>query len=117
MLKTQRTKPTTVEEVLERYPRLTGHLICESLGYFTPRSAANAILMHIQEKPFACEWYVTMARGYNDKMLILIGNGTLERTYQNRKYHTGYMANYLQAKALVMQVRKGGPDPVFASWF
>ena len=117
MLKTQRLKPTTIDEVLERYPRLTGHLICESLGYFTPRSAANAILAHVQEKACFCEWYAHLAHGYNEKLLIKIGRNELERTFRNRHHHTGYMANYLQAKALVKIVRQGGEDPKFASWF
>ena len=117
MLKTTRAKPSTVDEVLNRYPRLTGHLICESLGYFTPRSSANAILHYIQGRGFACEYYAHMARCYEDKMLIKIGLNEIERTIRNRHHHTGYMANYLQAKAMVKKVRDGGPDPKFASWF
>ena len=30
-------------DVIQRLPCLVAHLICESLGYFTPQSAANAI--------------------------------------------------------------------------
>ena len=35
--------PTTQEEVIQRFPRLVAHMICESLGYFTPLAAANAL--------------------------------------------------------------------------
>ena len=33
---TPRSKPGSSQEVLSRYPRLTAHLVCESLGYLTP---------------------------------------------------------------------------------
>jgi len=36
-------KSRTQAEVLHRLPYLVAHLIAESLGYFTPQSAANAI--------------------------------------------------------------------------
>ena len=33
---------TSALEVARRYPRLVAHLICDSLGYFTPQAAASA---------------------------------------------------------------------------
>lgn len=44
-------KVLTQDEVLRRWPRVVGHLIAESLGYFTPRAAANAIIMFKLGKP------------------------------------------------------------------
>jgi len=117
MIKTLRAHPKTVEEVLQRYPRLTGHLISHSLGYFTPRSAANAILMHIEGRPFCCEWYCTIAGGYNDQKVIEAGRQSLDWAFRNRKYHTGFMAWYSEAKRLVDSVKNGHPDPMLASWF
>jgi hypothetical protein len=117
MLKTIRAKPKDVEEVLQRYPRLTGHLISESLGYFTPRSAANAILRHIQKLPFCCEWYSHCAQSYDDTKLLKVGRDQLNNAFRRRMFHVGYMAWYDQARKLVDQARSGGKDPVFASWF
>lgn len=31
-------------KIMKKYPRIVAHLITESLGYFTPKSAANAII-------------------------------------------------------------------------
>ncbi len=116
-MKALKTRPTNRKEVLQRYPRLTGHLICESLGYFTPGAAAHAILDYIEKRSNCCEWYVTMARGYDEKALLKVGEDTLKRAFEHRHHHYGYMAHYPQAKALVEHVRAGGEGPVFASWF
>lgn len=110
-------KPTNSKEVMKRYPRLTGHLICESLGYHTPMSAAQAILNHINKRPCFCEWYVHMAQGYNAEKVLQVGTETLNRSFQRRHHHYGYMAHYPQAKALVNDVLAGGQGPIFASWF
>jgi hypothetical protein len=32
------------EDAIRRWPRIVAHLIAESLGYFTPEGAANALL-------------------------------------------------------------------------
>jgi hypothetical protein len=96
---------------------LVGHLIAESLGYFTPRSAANAIFMHIKGQSFCCEWYVHMAQSYDDQKLLDVGRKALRCAFRNRRYHTGYMASYAKAKAITDSVKRGGPDPMFASWF
>jgi hypothetical protein len=62
---------TTTEDVLRRYPRLVAHLICESLGYFSPDAPANAIVHGKRGERFACEWYVHMAGA--DRSLVEIG--------------------------------------------
>lgn len=46
-------KPRIIDEVLDRYPILVAHMICESLGYFTPNAAANALLAHIEGRPLS----------------------------------------------------------------
>lgn len=61
MPKRSRLFPGGQEEVLQRFPRLVAHLICESLGYFTPLSAANALLHYRENQPFWCEWYIHIA--------------------------------------------------------
>jgi hypothetical protein len=114
----QRQKEIKVmHDVITRYPRLTAHLICESLGYFTPESAATAILHYIRKKPYFCEWYSHMAQGYDDQKVLEVGVNTLTRTFKRRKYHKGYMAEYTYAKKLVDHVVAGGKGPEFASWF
>jgi hypothetical protein len=44
-------------DVCARYPRIVSHLIAESLGYFTPESAANAIQHYQVGRAFYCEMY------------------------------------------------------------
>lgn len=51
----------TQEDVAKRWPRIVAALIAESLGYFTPRSAANAVLSHKLKKGFGCEYYCASA--------------------------------------------------------
>ena len=113
----RRPRPTTQKEVLECYPRLVAHLICGSLGYFTPGAAANAILHHIQGEPNWCEWYTHMAQSWDSAKLLEVGRHALEDAVRGRHHHHGYMAEYLQARELVEHVRQGGQGPVFASWF
>ena len=93
------TRPTTIDEVLVRYPRLTAHLMCESLEYFSPLSAARAILDHIRQTTNACEWYLDMARYGNS--LIQINRDTIGRAFKSRRFHKGYMAHYPDARKLV----------------
>ena len=118
-----RTKPKDREEVLQRYPILVGHMICASLGYFTPQSAAGALLAYIQGEPYFCEWYSYMAGGskgppcFAEDKLLAVGRQVLEWSFQFRRNHTGMMADYRRARLLVEHVRKGGEGPVFASWF
>jgi len=117
-----RARPQTRDEVMQRYPRLVGHLICCSLGYFTPASAANAIHHYIAHLPYFCEWYTHMGGMYkgewpSEAKLLEVGRATLERAFSGRHHHYGYMAHYPQAKALVEHVRAGGRGPELASWF
>ena len=89
---TTRERAQSSQEVMERYPILVSHLICESLGYFTPKAAANAIVTHIRGQDFYCEWYADMAnRGKN---IQDVARDTLMRAFQSRRFHKGYMAEY-----------------------
>ena len=111
-----RPKPQSMQEVIQRYPRLTSHMVCDSLGYFTPEAAAHALLNYIQGEPCWCEWYLHMARGFDQVRLLEVGKSVVERAFRGRHGHTGYMAHYPQARALVDHVRAGGQGPIFASW-
>lgn len=105
---------TTLDEVLSRYPRLAAHLICESLGYFTPHAAANAIKHHALGRPFACEWYVHMA-GWGRDALVAVNRETVAAAFRHRGRHQGFMADYRRARELVRQAL-AGQAPELASW-
>ena len=109
-----RQRPNTIREVLERYPSLTAHLICESLGYLTPTAAANAILNHIRGSAFYCEWYCHQAGG--GRTLLQVGRDNLDNAFRRRKHHRGPMAHYPRARALVEAEIRGALPPGFSSW-
>ena len=109
-----RSKPNSQEEVLRRYPQLTAHLMCESLGYFTPGSAANAVLSHIQKQGFACEWYLDMTR--KDRSLVQVNENIISRAFRYRHFHTGFMADHQSALALVEKERNGSQPAVLMAW-
>ena len=109
---------------LQRYPRLVAHMICESLGYFSPLVAANALAHHINGTSFPCEWYSSMCecrgRGFfHDQTLVEIGRGVVARSFEHRHHHKGPMAEYQQALALVTAEREssGATSGMLASWF
>ena len=112
-----KTRPDTIEETLDRYPRLVGHMLCESLGYFSPGAAANAILHYIRGHAFFCEWYYHMAWKDQSRDNILdIGREVIGRAFSKRHHHQGFMADYATARAIVEDVRSGVEDPIFMSW-
>ena len=107
--------PTTCQQVLNKYPILTAHLICESLGYLTPISAANAILAHINRNPFYCEWYID-AVGTDPGNVLKFGAKTINNAFCRRRFHQGYMAEIRQARPLVDAAVQQQPTPKLQSW-
>jgi len=103
-------------QVLDRWPILTAHLVCASLGYFTPEGAARAILDHRLGRANYCEWYIHMARGGHRDRLLAVGKEVIARAFSGRRHHTGFMAHYPHARALVEAVRDGKEAPPFMSW-
>ena len=104
-----REKPTDPDEFIREYPRITSHLIAESLGYFTPRSAAIAALDAINDRENWCEYiYTCFDRD---------ARACLERAVRNRHLHKGYMAEYRLARRIVDDYIETGRNPMFASWF
>jgi len=120
-------KVRSQQDVLQRPPGLVAHLIAESLGYFTPQAAANAIAHYTKGEAFFCEWYYDWASkrfaNGNTKCADLrdtvleVGEAALENAIERRHRHRGPMAEFQRALALVHQVRKGDQGPLFASWF
>lgn len=115
------------QDVLQRLPCLTAHLIAESLGYFTPESAANAIAYYMKGQGFFCEWYYDWAskrfangntKGGDLRDTVKeVGELALQNAFKRRHHHRGPMAEFKRALALVLHVRRGGQGPLFASWF
>jgi hypothetical protein len=102
-------------------------LIAESLGYFTPQSAANAIAHYTKGEPFFCEWFFDWASkrftNGNTKCpdlrdtVLEVSRLAIQNAFHRRTHHRGPMADFKRALALVVHVRQGGESPVFASWF
>lgn len=89
----------TQQQVIKRWPRLVAHMICESLGYFTPLSAANAILFYKSNAPFFCKMYCDLSRRrgkslFDNDEVTKIGKEFIERSIQRRHTHYGLMADY-----------------------
>lgn len=115
---------TTQRQVITRYPLLVAHMICESLGYFSVLSAANALASYIDGESFACEWYSHMCscrgKGYfNHEEIIRIGRDVVASAFRNRHRHKGYMADFQHAIAQVKAElqREGCTSHMLAAWF
>lgn len=104
------------EHAIRRWPRIVGHLIAESLGYFTPEDAANALLHFKRGQKCWCEWFTHMA-GISRKPMLQVGAETIRRAIRQRRCHRGYMSSYELALKIVRQRIATGRGPVFASWF
>jgi hypothetical protein len=98
------------EDVVIRWPMLTAHMICHSLGYATAGKAARIILDAVQGRQNWCEWIASCYK--------CDPKPALEHAIQGRKSHTGYMAEIENAKKLVLQDLLFGEDPSqLAGWF
>jgi hypothetical protein len=101
--------PETPKEFMQRYPRITSHIIAESLGYATPTTAARIGLDGMYGRENWCEWiYSSHGRDARE---------ALKRSIQHRHGHEGYMAEYKLARKLVDIALEKGEEPIFASWF
>lgn len=110
---------------LKKYPRLVAHLICESLGYFTPGAAANAIAFYKKNLPFFCEWFSHMAQFqpeksmFNPEAVKRVQKSVIEGAFARRKHHQGYMSDYPMATTLVKREIENPEKGLgsLASWF
>ncbi len=104
-----KARPDTAEEYLQRYPRICGHIIAESLGYAVPLVAARILKDAKEGNENWCEWiYSCYDRDPRP---------AVEGAIRDRHHHRGYMAEYQQALAIVRRRLETGKGPVFASWF
>jgi len=100
----------TWEDVQLRWPFLTAHMICESLGYATPDCAARIVLDAANGRENWCEWIYSCYK--KDP------RGALRMAIRTRHHHHGYMSDINQAAKLVLQAMvHGQPDGMLASWF
>jgi hypothetical protein len=94
---------------MKRYPRITAHIIAESLGYATPSMAARILKDAREGRKNYCEW---IAACYGGDPLPAVKDAI-----RNRHNHKGYMAEYKLAYALVKRAIETGEEPLLASWF
>ena len=94
---------------MRRYPRVTGHIIAESLGYAPPSRAAQIGLDGLYGRENWCEWIYSC---YDRD-----ARRALQNSIRNRHYHSGFMAEYKLAKKLVDRANRTGEEPELASWF
>ena len=104
-----RKKPETADEVMRRWPRITAHIICHSLGYATPSKAAWILLDAYLGRENWCEWV--------DACYKRDPRPAVKHAIMNRHTHEGYMADYGLAYSLVRRAIDTGEEPIFASWF
>ena len=89
------------EDYLKAYPRMCAHIICHSLGYATPTTAALILRDAAKRKEHWCEWIVSCYR--SDPL------PAVRDAIRTRHQHHGFMADYGAAKALVQRAVDTGP--------
>ena len=97
------------KEIMKKYPRITAHIIAESLGYATPSCAARILKDAREGRENYCEWVYSC---YTTDPLKAVHDAI-----RNRHYHTGLMADYKRALGLVKRSIKTGQEPLLGSWF
>ncbi len=105
-----RPKVQTPREFIQRYPRITAHIISESLGYATPTKAAQIGLDGLYGRENWSEWVYSC---YDRD-----ARRVLQKAISSRHNHEGFMSWYKDgALKLVMHAIKTEDEPVFGSWF
>ena len=105
----KKVKELSVRETMEKYPRITAHIIAESLGYATPSCAARILKDAREGRENYCEWIYSC---YDRNPLRAV-----QDSIKNRHYHKGFMAEYKRAYALVKRAIETGEEPLLGSWF
>ncbi len=120
MLKKMDSRKEKIQFIFHRYPRIVSHMIADSLGYFTPHSAAGAVLAAIEDRPFSCEYYSDCARRYGEMYdhdnLRRVTKEILSQSIKFRHHHKGAMSSYKSALMLVNDKHRD-ERMLLASWF
>src|SRR5947209_4489468 len=103
------TRPASLDEYLQRYPRTCATIIAFSLGYATPQCAANILRDAHLRQPNWSEWIFEC---YNTNPLPAV-----QAAIQSRHALKGYMSEYHEALRIVRRTNRTGEHPDFASWF
>ena len=98
----------TRSEIMRRYPRLTAHVICASLGYCTPSSAAAIVRDVKYGRLNYCEWIYACYNGDP--------KGAVRLAIRARHGHKGFMASYQRTRLLVQHAIETSQEPMLASW-
>lgn len=101
-------KDLSEAETMKRYPFITAHIIAQSLGYATPSCAAGILKDAMEGRENYCEWIDAC---YQRNPLKAVHDAI-----RYRHGHSGYMADFKLAKALVIKSIKEGKEPELASW-
>ena len=104
-----RDRPANRDQYLQRDPRICAHIIAESLGYATPELAASILRDAKAGRPNYCEWIYSCFRADP--------RPAVRAAIEGRHRHTGYMASYELARAIVCRRLETGESPQFGSWF
>lgn len=96
------------DKAMKKYPRLTAHVICESLGYATPELAAIIVAKAKLGEPCYCEWLYSCYDSDARK--------AVRDAIRHRRHHKGPMAEY-QLAIRIVRAAINGNSPEFASWF
>lgn len=108
------------KQVLAKYPRLISCMIDESMGYFTPHAAVNAIVAHKAGEYWGCELYSHIDSCQNpgkmwddgfDERIKKINHDYISEAFSRRKYYRSEQARY------VVQLNLNGKESVGAAWF
>ena len=106
---------------LKKYRHILAAMIDESIGYFTPEAALNAIIAYKKKAPFSCEWYLDMAGlGHGKKLfditdddLRAINRNVISNAFKNRKYRRESIRSCL----VIVDRNIAGNESIGASYF
>ena len=105
----------------KKYRHILAAMIDESIGYFTPAAALNAIIAYKKKVPFSCEWYLDMAglghwkklSDITDDELRKINHDVISEAIKHRKYRRGNIKNCL----VIVDRNIAGNESIGASYF
>lgn len=106
---------------MKRYRHILAAMIDESIGYFTPAAALNAIIAYKKKAPFSCEWYLDMAGlGHGKKLFDItdddlrkINHDVISDAIKSRKYRRESIKSCL----IIVDRNIAGNESIGASYF
>lgn len=105
------------DAVWQHGEEIIAHLMCESLGYFSPKAALNCLTAYLNGEGFPCEWLCSMVRSYDQGKVWEVTRDIVHQALFRKEHHTGYMADYQDALRIIKRVKEGSTAYDLASWF